>query len=131
MSFLLDTNICSYYVKYRRRLTHRFFQHSGRLYTTTIVLSELYTWAYKRSDPTRLLLAIDGQLLPQLHVLDFTQECAKQFGKLSAAASRNGIGFSPLDWMIASVALVHDLTLITANTRHFDRVPDLRLDNWS
>src|SRR5437588_6580864 len=46
MSFLLDTNICSAYLKYPGALTHRFHQHGGRLYVTTLVLGELYTWAY-------------------------------------------------------------------------------------
>jgi predicted nucleic acid-binding protein len=32
--------------------------------------------------------------------------------------------------MIASVALVHDLTLITNNTADFRFIPDLRLDDW-
>ena len=34
------------------------------------------------------------------------------------------------DLRIASIALVHNLTLITANTRHFERVPDLEVANW-
>jgi len=35
-----------------------------------------------------------------------------------------------IDLMIASVALVHDLTLVTHNTAHFAHVPDLRLEDW-
>ena len=37
---------------------------------------------------------------------------------------------SRLDLMIASVALVHNLTLVTHNTAHFIRIPGLRLDDW-
>jgi tRNA(fMet)-specific endonuclease VapC len=32
--------------------------------------------------------------------------------------------------MIASVALIHDLTLVTHNTADFRSVPGLRLDDW-
>jgi predicted nucleic acid-binding protein len=32
--------------------------------------------------------------------------------------------------MIAATALVHDLTLVTHNTKHFTPIPDLRLDDW-
>ena len=45
MSFLLDTDTCSAHLKRPAGLIHRFVQHSGRLYISTIVLGELYTWA--------------------------------------------------------------------------------------
>ncbi len=35
-----------------------------------------------------------------------------------------------MDLLIASIALRHDLPLITGNTRHFSRVPGLRVENW-
>ena len=35
-----------------------------------------------------------------------------------------------IDLMIASTALVHDLTLVTHNTSHFARIPGLRLADW-
>jgi tRNA(fMet)-specific endonuclease VapC len=43
---------------------------------------------------------------------------------------RKGIVVDAADLMIASVALVHDLTLITNNTADFRSIPDLRLDDW-
>jgi tRNA(fMet)-specific endonuclease VapC len=41
-----------------------------------------------------------------------------------------GITVNTADLMIASVALVHDLTLVTHNTADFRLIPDLRLDDW-
>ena len=43
---------------------------------------------------------------------------------------RNGIEAPSVDLMIASVALVYDLTLVTHNTTDFKNIPDLRLDDW-
>jgi predicted nucleic acid-binding protein len=37
---------------------------------------------------------------------------------------------NPIDAMIAAVGLVHDLTLVTNNVRHFDCAPGLRIENW-
>ncbi|WP_431832188.1 PIN domain-containing protein [Corynebacterium appendicis] len=34
------------------------------------------------------------------------------------------------DIWIAAQALAHDLTLVTANTREFSRVPGLQIVNW-
>ena len=48
MSFLLDTNVLSAYLRRPSGLAHRFVQHSGRLYTSAISLSELYVWTFAR-----------------------------------------------------------------------------------
>ncbi len=51
MSFLLDTNILSAHLRRPAGLAHRFFQHSGRLYTSGVSLAELYDWVNGRRDP--------------------------------------------------------------------------------
>jgi predicted nucleic acid-binding protein len=37
----------------------------------------------------------------------------------------------PQDSHIAAIALAHDFTLITSNTRHFSKIPNLRIVDWS
>lgn len=130
MSFLLDTNTCSAYLKRRRGMNHRFVQHSGRLHVATIVLGELFTWAYKRSNPQPTLDAISNELLPQVNVLGFDQNSAHLFGKTRAAMLNKGHSIDGIDLEIAVIALHHDLTLITNNTSDFRFVPNLRLDDW-
>lgn len=129
MSFLLDTNICSAYMKRPSGLAHRFIQHMGRLAIPSVVLGELYAGAYLRSDPTPLLQQI-ADLRLAVHVLDFDPACAEQFGKLRGDLKPRGVPVSPMDLMIASVALVHNLTLVTHNTADFAAVPGLRLVDW-
>ncbi|MCC7474350.1 MAG: type II toxin-antitoxin system VapC family toxin [Pirellulales bacterium] len=51
-------------------------------------------------------------------------------GKLNGHLLRQGIVVSQPDLMIAATALVHDLTLVTHNTRDFQHVPGLRLEDW-
>jgi predicted nucleic acid-binding protein len=55
MSFLLDSDICSTFLRRPGGLFHRFMQHGGRLWISTFTLSDLYTWAYKQDDPARSL----------------------------------------------------------------------------
>ena len=130
MSYLLDTNICSAHLKRPAGLVHRFIQHSGRLFIPTPVLGELYTWAYHRSHPQPLLDRIAQQLLNDVAVLEFDSRCAIEFGRVNGQLLLQGITVDPVDLMIASVALVHDLTLVTHNMRDFERIPGLRLDDW-
>lgn len=130
MSFLLDTNICSAHLKQRSGLIHRFVQHGGSLHVSTIVLGELYTWAYRRGDPQKLLSVIENDLLPDLILLAFDRSCANKFGQLQSDALRQGAVINPVDLMIAATAMVYDLTLVTHNTKHFQAVPGLRVADW-
>ena len=127
MSFLLDTDTCSAHLKRATGLIHRFVQHSGRLFIPTIVLGELYTWAFHRKNPTPVIQAVKNDLLTTVAVLDFDSLCAKEFGRLRGQLLRQGISVSRMDLMIASVALVHDLTLVTHNTADYRHIPRARL----
>ena len=129
MTFLLDTNICSAHMRRPGGLALSFFQHAGGLAIPTVVLAELYAGAYRHPDPPRLLRLI-ADLLREVRVLDFDTACAEAFGKLQAALLQQGLAVSTADLMIAAVAQVHDLTLVTHNTGDFERIPDLRLTDW-
>jgi tRNA(fMet)-specific endonuclease VapC len=130
MSFLLDTNILSAHLRRPSGLAHRFVQHSGRLYTSSVVLAELFVWAYNRPDPTTVLETIDRLLFEDVSVLDYDRDCANEFGRIRIQLRRSGIEVPTADLLIASVALVFDLTLVTHNTSDFQRIPDLRLADW-
>ena len=129
MSFLLDTNICSEHLRKPAGLSHRFIQHAGRLSIPTIVLGELLAWAYRRPNPDVLLRLIE-ELQADIHVLPYDEACAQQFGRLRGALIRQGTSVSTVDLMIASVAIVHDLTVVTHNTADFQRIPGIRLADW-
>ncbi len=130
MSFLLDTDVCSAHIRRPSGLMHRFVQHSGRLFVPTVGLAELYVWAYLRPDPRDFLSSVATFLKYDVETLAFDEASAERFGKLRVGLQRIGIVVSPIDLLIASVALAHDLTLVTHNTADYQHIPDLRLEDW-
>ncbi len=129
MTHLLDTNICSAHMRRPGGLAHRFFQYAVGIAVPTIVLAELYSGAYKHPNASRLL-ALIADLLQEITVLDFDSLCAEQFGKVQGGLLQHGITVPETDLMIAAVALVHNLTLVTHNTVDYQNIPGLRLDDW-
>ncbi len=129
MSFLLDTDTCSAHLKRPAVLAHRFIQHLGRLSFPTIVLAELHDWAHLSPDPSPRLRQI-GDLLTEVEAIDFDRPCAEEFGRLRSLLRRQGVVVAPLDLMIGSVAIAHNLTVVTHNTAHFARIPGLGLEDW-
>lgn len=129
MIFLLDTDTCSAHMRRPAQLAHRFIQYVGGLAIPSIVLAELYAGAYKHPNPSRLVSLI-ADLLQEVQVIDFDAACAAQFGQVRGTLLQQGISVSRMDLLIASVALVHNLTLVTHNTADYRHIPGLRLDDW-
>ena len=129
MSHLLDTNICAAHFRRPAGLAHRFVQYGGGIFVPAVVLGELYAGAYHVPNPDPLLQKI-ADLLDDVEVLPFDRACAERFGRVRGSLMRQGISVPTPDLMIAAVALVHDMTLVTHNTVDFQNVPDLRLVDW-
>ncbi len=63
----------------------------------------------------------------KLHVLEFTDDAAAEFQRLTNMRIRIGTQ----DRKIASIALAHDATLLSRNLRDFERVAGLRVEDWT
>ena len=63
-------------------------------------------------------------------VLPLTDTVVVQAAEIYAELHRRGRLISDADILIAATALTHDLTLVTENTGHFDRIAGLRLESW-
>ncbi|MGA2796483.1 MAG: type II toxin-antitoxin system VapC family toxin [Thermoguttaceae bacterium] len=126
----MDTNICSAHLRKTTIFTHKFIQYAGRLHLPTIVLGELYAWAYSRDNPSELLKLIENELIEDVKILPFDEFAAFEFGKIRGSFIRQGIIFNFMDLAIASIALANDLTLVTHNTADFVKIPNLRLEDW-
>lgn len=110
-------------------LYHRFSQYSGRLYTTSIVLAELYAGVYLLADPQKRLAEL-VDLLSTIRVLDFGEAEAKTFGQIRAELKPKGKTINALDLLIGAAARANDFTLVTHNTKHFADISGLKLEDW-
>jgi predicted nucleic acid-binding protein len=68
--------------------------------------------------------------LNDVQVLDVTPPVAHKFGEVRAALLDAGRPVAPLDLLIASTALVDNLTVVTHNTQDYAAIPGLSLDDW-
>jgi predicted nucleic acid-binding protein len=97
--------------------------------TTSVTLGELLYGA-ARTKSVKLERRVRELVTGALLVLPFDELAAEQYGVLRARLEREGKRLDEPDLRIASVVLSRGLTLVTGNVRHFERVPNLQVENW-
>ena len=131
LRFMLDTNIVIYVVKRRPPLALALFnRHAGRMAISVVTLAELMHGAEKSSQPLTNLAAVED-FCSRLEVLPYLPKAASHYGSIRAALERLGTPIGVNDLHIAAHARSEGLVLVTNNTREFERVPALQLENWA
>ena len=96
--------------------------------TTSISVGELLYGARKRR--SRQLERDIEALVSDIEVIPFDAPAARSYAEIRVALEAVGRPLEDADLQIAAICLAHDLTLVTGNVRHFERVPGLRVENW-
>lgn len=131
MEYLLDTNICIYIIKKKPESVFNKFRNLpfGSIGISSITLAELQYGVMKSSNPEKNKEALDRFVTP-LEIFEFGNDQTAIYGKIRAELERKGTPIGPLDTLIASHAVSLDLILVTNNKREFQRIPELRIENW-
>ncbi|HKJ02851.1 MAG TPA: type II toxin-antitoxin system VapC family toxin [Longimicrobiales bacterium] len=97
-------------------------------FTSAVTVGELFKGAYRSAARQRHLKNIEERVLPAVTALPYDVSVARVFGKIRAYLEQSGSILPDADLQIAATALYHGLELVTGNLRHFERIPDLRLN---
>jgi len=131
MKYLLDTNICIYAINHRSDQIVQRLQAAGQsqLATSALVAAEL-AFGVEKSNRTdakeKLMLFLSG-----LHVLPWTDAAIWHYARQRRLLKEAGTPIGDMDLLIASHALSEGLTVVTNNTREFERVEGLKTENWA
>jgi tRNA(fMet)-specific endonuclease VapC len=132
IAYCFDTDVLSTIIKRNppMALVRRFaLVHPSQQFTTSITLGEMLFGAAKKGDP-RLTLRVRKIIREASVVLPFDEPAAEVYGPLRSELETAGRPLAEPDLRIASIALAHDLILVTGNVKHFERIPNLSIENW-
>ncbi|WP_018860407.1 tRNA(fMet)-specific endonuclease VapC [Rhizobium sp. 42MFCr.1] len=131
LKYMLDTHICTVTVKNRpQQMREAFNRHHGQFCISSIGLMDLIRGAEKPAAPERNLSVVEG-FAALLEVLPYDEMAAGHTGQLRAELARGVTPIPPYDQLIADHARSRGLILVTNNRHEFDRVPGLRVEDWT
>ncbi len=129
--FLLDTDTIIYNLKGNEAIKRNLQDHfEDPMKICVITLMELYFGAYKSKKITGNLSKV-RTIENAFEIISAGSECAEIFGMLKASLEKSGTLLDDFDLIIASCAMTNNLTLVTNNTKHFNRIDSLKLTNWT
>jgi tRNA(fMet)-specific endonuclease VapC len=131
MKYMLDTNMCIYIIKKHPAnvLKKLMALDVNDICISSITVAELMYGVQKSQYQQKNQAALQEFISP-FEIMSFDSEVAVHYGEIRAYLEKNGIPIGSLDMMIAAHAQCLDVILVTNNNKEFDRVPNLKIENW-
>lgn len=131
MKYLLDTNICIAIIhRPEADLITRFSQCNPKdFFLCSIVKGELIYGARKSQRVNENLKVLETFFAP-FESLPFDDRAAEFYGLNRAILAKSGTPIGVNDLLISSIALAHDVTVMTRNIGAFSRIPGMKIESW-
>jgi tRNA(fMet)-specific endonuclease VapC len=130
MNYLIDTDWVIDHLNQVELVTTRLHELAPEgLALSVVSLGELYEGVYYSQDPEASEASLQRFLNRELTILGIDEETCKLFGRERGRLRAIGQRIGDMDLMIAATALQYDLTLLSNNRRHFDRIDGLRIES--
>ena len=127
---MLDTNICIYVINKRDHgVLARFEEHAARICISSITYAELCYGVVNSARIEHNTRELEAFRL-DLEIVPFGEEAGMHYAEIRRALRRRGTPIGANDLLLAAHARSLDAMLVTNNRSEFDRVPELRVENW-
>ena len=129
--YMLDSDACIALIKHQAECMHRCLANLSpeEVGVSSIVMAELW-FGVAHSQKKKQNEAALKDFLNYVIPLDWPCEAASLYGRIRTRLQSQGTPVGAMDLLIASHALFIDAVLVTNNIREFQRVADLKIENW-
>jgi tRNA(fMet)-specific endonuclease VapC len=95
----------------------------------SITVAELFYGAEKSKSKKKNRTIVED-FVGNFELLPFDGKCCRNYAEIRASLEKSGSPIGPMDLLIASITLAHNLILVTNNVKEFGRIRDLSVENW-
>jgi tRNA(fMet)-specific endonuclease VapC len=129
--YMLDTNMCIYIIKKRPiSLLEKFNSIPKNSLCISVVTYAELQYGIERSSSKQMNQTIINDFVSHLMVYSWDMEAARQYGKIRSDLEKDGTPIGNMDLLIAAHALSQKCTIVSNNLKEFQRVKNLKCENW-
>ena len=127
MNYLIDTSVIINFLRNKPETVEYISRLDGELTSSFICLAELYEGVFRNKEKVKTEKAILDFFTGLSFIYGLDKDISKDFGQIRSHLKSKGNVIEDMDILIASTCIANNLTLITANPRHFSRIPSLQV----
>ncbi len=131
MKYVLDTNTCIYFLN---KSSENIMSKMKSLSPTDIKLSSItiteLLFGAEKSRAKKKNKEIVQRFADNFEQIPFDSLCCQVYAEIRNSLEKKGTPIGPMDLLIASISLTHNMVLVTNNTKEFKRVKGLMIENW-
>lgn len=132
MKYHLDTNIIIYALKgtYKEIENHFRSIPFESIVIPRIVVAEI-EYGAKKSKNYKQIIEKYNEFINHFEIIDFDEKASRKFGDIRWTLEQAGKQIGPYDLIIASTVLANEGVLVTHNTKEFERIKGLKIEDWT
>jgi tRNA(fMet)-specific endonuclease VapC len=131
MNYLIDTEIIISSLKGHRTVTRAFEERLNEPKSISVITYGELVYGAGKSQREEKNMAQVRRIAEIFPIIGVSPAIIETFGYLKVSLEKSGSVVADMDLIIAATALTHNLVLVTNNTRHFQNIPELPLENWT
>jgi tRNA(fMet)-specific endonuclease VapC len=130
MAYLIDTNIIIYSLKNDKNIQAKFIEHEKIPKCISIITYGELLYGAKKSEQAENNCAKVYRIGTLFPVIPIDLPIIEIFSDLKSKYRKTGIVINDFDLLIAATALTYNQILVTNNIKHFEKIRELRTENW-
>jgi len=129
--YLLDTDTLIYFLKGNARVVDNFKAHRTLPKAFSVITYGELIYGCRKSERVMENLARVRQLAECYPIMDVTRPVMECFGEIKTSLTQSGNPVDDFDLLIGCTALTMNYAVVTNNTKHYTKIPGLKVVNWA
>lgn len=130
MHYLIDTNIIIYRLKNLGNVNANFLKNKDNHMSLSVISYGELVFGAKKSKAVEKNMETVNAIKSIFPLLEITSEIMNIFGEIKVYTQKIGKTIDDMDLLIAATAITNNFTLVTHNTKHFENIPNLKVEDW-
>ena len=130
MAYLIDTDIIIFALRKDKSVLIKFEENKNIPISISMITYAELIFGAKRSQNEQQNMIKVRHIRELYPIEDLNEGVMEVFADIKAKMFNNGMRIEDMDLLIAATAIYNDLTLVTNNVKHFEKIPYLKLENW-
>ena len=128
--YLIDTNIIIYRLKNLGNVNANFLKNTDNHMSLSVISYGELVFGAKKSKAVEKNMETVNAIKSIFPLLEITSEIMNIFGEIKAYTQKIGKTIDDMDLLIAATAITNNFTLVTHNMKHFENIPNLKVEDW-